>query len=64
MHDPELAARRALAIALKTGMALLRDREDAADLAQDVTVDVLRSLPRLRDPGAFDALQPGLLCRA
>jgi RNA polymerase sigma factor (sigma-70 family) len=33
----------------------MRDREDAADVAQEVSVDVLRSLRKLRDPEAFDA---------
>src|SRR5262249_46496121 len=51
----ELAARRAMTIALRTAAAIMGSREEAADIAQDVTVDVLRSLDRLRDPGAFDA---------
>jgi len=53
--DPtEVLARRAGAIALPIAVAALRDRERAADVAQDVVVDVLRGLPRLRDPAAFD----------
>jgi RNA polymerase sigma-70 factor (ECF subfamily) len=48
-------ARRAGAIATPIAVAALRDRERAADVAQDVVVDVLRGLPRLRDPAAFDA---------
>jgi RNA polymerase sigma-70 factor (ECF subfamily) len=51
----ELAARRAMTIALRTAAAIMGSREEAADVAQDVTVDVLRSLDRLRDPDAFDA---------
>ena len=34
---------------------MLGSREEAADVAQDVAVDVLKSLERLREPGAFDA---------
>lgn len=48
----EALARRAGAIALPIAAAALRDRERAADVAQDVVVDVLRGLPRLRDPAA------------
>jgi RNA polymerase sigma factor (sigma-70 family) len=51
----EVLARRALRLALRTAAALLRSREEAADVAQDVAVDVLRSLHKLRDPEAFDA---------
>lgn len=42
-------------ITLRTATPLLGSREDAADLAQDVALDVLKSLHRLRDPQAFDA---------
>src|ERR1051326_274868 len=48
-------ARRATGLALRTAAALLRSREEAADVAQDVAVDVLTSLGKLRDPTAFDA---------
>lgn len=48
-------ALRALRLSLRTAAALMRTREEAADVAQDVAVDVLRSLGKLRDPGAFDA---------
>jgi RNA polymerase sigma factor (sigma-70 family) len=51
----EELARRACRLALRTSGAILRSREEAADVAQDVAVEVLRSLPRLRDPAAFDA---------
>lgn len=51
----EPLARRALRISLRTASALMRSREDAADVAQEVAVDVLGSLGKLRDPEAFDA---------
>jgi RNA polymerase sigma-70 factor (ECF subfamily) len=35
-------------------MAVLGDREDAADVAQDVALDVLRGLRGLRNPESFD----------
>lgn len=44
-----------MAIALRTATAIMGSREEAADVAQDVALDVLRSLDRLRDPEAFDA---------
>ena len=51
----EVLARRACRLALRTAGAILHDRDAASDIAQDVAVDVLRSLRRLRDPRAFDA---------
>jgi RNA polymerase sigma factor (sigma-70 family) len=51
----EERARRAATIALRTAAAILESREEAGDVAQDVAVDVLRSLDDLRDPEAFDA---------
>jgi RNA polymerase sigma-70 factor (ECF subfamily) len=54
-HATEPLARRALRMALRTASALMRSREDAADIAQEVAVDVLGSLGKLRDPEAFDA---------
>src|ERR1700761_4887202 len=51
----EPLARRALRTSLRTASALMRSREDAAEVAQEVAVDVLGSLGKLRDPGAFDA---------
>jgi RNA polymerase sigma factor (sigma-70 family) len=51
----ELLARRACRLALRTAAAITRSRDEAADIAQDVAVDVLCSLPKLRDPDAFDA---------
>jgi RNA polymerase sigma factor (sigma-70 family) len=51
----EQLARRACQLALRTSGAILHSREEAGDVAQDVAVEVLRSLPRLRDAAAFDA---------
>ncbi|MFT3864458.1 MAG: sigma-70 family RNA polymerase sigma factor [Solirubrobacterales bacterium] len=51
----EALARRATRLARRTAAALLESREEAADIAQDVAVDTLRSLGKLRDPEAFDA---------
>ena len=54
-HGAERLARRALRMSLRTASALMRSREEAADVAQEVAVDVLGSLRKLRDPEAFDA---------
>lgn len=54
-HQREQAVRRAMTVALRTAAGILGSREEAADVAQEVAVDVLRSLDRLRDPAAFDA---------
>jgi RNA polymerase sigma-70 factor (ECF subfamily) len=51
----EAIARHACRLALRTAAAILQSRDEAADVAQDAAVDVLRSLHRLRDPRAFDA---------
>jgi RNA polymerase sigma-70 factor (ECF subfamily) len=51
----EALARRATRLALRTSAALLESREEISDIAQDVAVDALRSLGKLRDPEAFDA---------
>jgi RNA polymerase sigma factor (sigma-70 family) len=53
--EREQAVRRAMTIALRTAGAILGSREEAADVAQDVAIDVLRSVDRLREPAAFDA---------
>lgn len=53
-HATAWLARRATRLALRTAAAILQSRDDAGDIAQDVAVDVLRSLGRLRDPAAFD----------
>lgn len=47
-------AARACRLALRTAAAILHSRDQAADVSQDVAVDVLRSLRKLRDPAAFD----------
>jgi RNA polymerase sigma-70 factor, ECF subfamily len=51
----EVLARRARTLAVRTAAAILGSREEASDVAQDVAVDALRSLSKLRDPDAFDA---------
>jgi RNA polymerase sigma factor (sigma-70 family) len=51
----EEAARRAMRIALRTAAGIMGSRDDAADVAQDVAVDVLKSLDHLRNSEAFDA---------
>jgi RNA polymerase sigma factor (sigma-70 family) len=51
----EWLARRACRLALRTATAILGSSDQAGDVAQDVAVDVLGSLERLRDPSAFDA---------
>jgi RNA polymerase sigma factor (sigma-70 family) len=48
-------ARHACRLALRTAAAIMQSREEAADVAQDVAVEVLRSLPKLRAPDAFEA---------
>jgi RNA polymerase sigma factor (sigma-70 family) len=48
-------ARHATRLAMRTAAALVKSREEAGDVAQDVAVDVLTSLGKLRDPEAFDA---------
>ncbi len=50
----ELAA-RALRLALRTSAGLLHDKGQAEDVAQEVTVEVLRGVSGLRDPDALDA---------
>jgi RNA polymerase sigma-70 factor, ECF subfamily len=50
----EAVARRALTLALRTSVATLGSREDAADVAQDVAIEALRDLASLRNP-EFDA---------
>jgi RNA polymerase sigma-70 factor, ECF subfamily len=51
----EAVARRALTLALRTSVATLGSREDAADVAQDVAIEALRDLASLRNPELFDA---------
>ena len=54
-HAAETLARRAGDSALRTAAAALGDRELASDVAQEVAIDALRSLDRLRDADRFDA---------
>jgi RNA polymerase sigma factor (sigma-70 family) len=51
----EAIARRAFTLALRTASAIVGSRDDAGDIAQEVTADVLSSLGKLRDSSAFDA---------
>jgi RNA polymerase sigma-70 factor (ECF subfamily) len=44
-----------MTIAMRTAAGIMASREEAADIAQDVALDALRALDRLRDPAAFDA---------
>jgi RNA polymerase sigma factor (sigma-70 family) len=55
MTDREEVARRAMTVALRTAAGIVGSREEAADIAQEVALDALRSADRLRDPQAFDA---------
>jgi RNA polymerase sigma-70 factor (ECF subfamily) len=51
----EAVAARACSLALKTAAGFLGSRELASDVAQDVAIDVMQHLPKLRHPAAFDA---------
>jgi RNA polymerase sigma-70 factor (ECF subfamily) len=51
----EELARHATRLALRTAAALVESREEAADVAQEVAIDALSSLDKLRDPEAFEA---------
>jgi RNA polymerase sigma-70 factor (ECF subfamily) len=51
----EAIALHACRSAMRTAAAIMRSRDQAADVAQDVAVDVLRSLHKLREPAALDA---------
>ncbi len=51
----ETLAAHSIRFALRTAAALLESRDEASDIAQDVTIDVLGSLQGLREPAAFDA---------
>lgn len=52
--ERERLVARAMTIALRTAAGIMGSRDAAADIAQDVGLDVLRSLDSLRDPAAFD----------
>lgn len=51
----ERVGRRALELSVRTAVAVAGSREDASDIAQDVAIEVLRGLDRLREPERFDA---------
>ena len=51
----EAVVRHSLTLALRTSAAALGSRELAADVAQEVAIDVLRDLRKLRDPSCLDA---------
>lgn len=50
----EEIVRRAGRIAVPVAAAVLGNHQDATDVAQDVAVDVLAGVERLRDPDRFD----------
>jgi len=50
----EFLVRRAGRIALPLAVAVLTDRDAAGDVAQDVAVEALSGLSRLREPDRFD----------
>jgi RNA polymerase sigma factor (sigma-70 family) len=54
-YAAEELARHSMRLALRTAAAIVGNREEASDIAQDVAVDVLRSVGKLRDPEAFNA---------
>ena len=51
----EALVRRVGRIALPLAVSVLGDRDHAGDVAQDVAVDALSGLTRLRNPEAFEA---------
>ena len=51
----DVLAQRTLRLALRTAAAVVRDRADVGDVAQEVVVETLRSVGGLREPAAFDA---------
>jgi RNA polymerase sigma-70 factor, ECF subfamily len=51
----DVLARRALKLALRTSVATLGSRDEAADIAQETAIDALRDLGSLREPELFDA---------
>ena len=50
----EAVVRQAGRLTMPVAIAVLGDRDAAADVAQDVALDVLRGLPRLSSPASFD----------
>lgn len=61
---PEDEAERILGIAYRYALGVLRDREAAADVAQDVTVRVVTGRGSLRDPNALEAWVRTIAVRA
>jgi RNA polymerase sigma factor (sigma-70 family) len=61
--DDDLAA-RALAVAQRTALAVLGDREAAADVAQEVALRVVMRHHTLRDPAALDGWVHRIAARA
>lgn len=51
----EQVVRHAYALALRTAVGIVGERDQAGDIAQDVTIDVLRDIRRLRKPESLDA---------
>ena len=51
----EALVERWLAPSLRTAYAIIGDEADARDATQDAFLRAWRELPRLRDPGSFDA---------
>jgi RNA polymerase sigma factor (sigma-70 family) len=51
----ERVAEHVLRVALRTAGGVLRGRDEAADIAQDVAIEVIRDLAQLRDLDRFDA---------
>jgi RNA polymerase sigma factor (sigma-70 family) len=52
--DPSEVAAHALKVARTTALAILGDRDAAADVAQEVAIVAVAKHPRLRDPDALD----------
>jgi RNA polymerase sigma factor (sigma-70 family) len=61
--ERDLAA-RALTVAQRTALGVLGDREAAADVAQDVALQVVLKRDRLRSAAAFDAWVARIAARA
>lgn len=61
---PDDEAERVLGIAYRYALGVLRDREAAADVAQDVTVRVVTRRGSLRDPEALEAWVRTIAIRA
>ncbi|HEX2160930.1 MAG TPA: sigma-70 family RNA polymerase sigma factor [Thermoleophilaceae bacterium] len=51
----EALARHASRLALRTAAVIVGSRDEAADVAQEVAIDVLGSVAKLREPAALDA---------